>query len=131
MRTKFPVLVVMALGTATMMWTLSGFGMVYQQDASDPITGLESDQAVNDSASNSPAGSEGFSSSTEAQGDNIVGIILTGIQTIVGFASTVAMLPAEMMDLGWPSWAAGPLGTLAVVFVGIGIAQFASNRIYQ
>lgn len=131
MRTIYPTLFVVALGVATLMWTMSGAGALYGQ--TDPISGMQSDDALQQQANNSAAsdGGEFNGSAKGGDSDNIVGLIISGTQAIVSFAGSVALLPAEIERLGFPWWFAFPIGASAQAIVGIGIVQFAANRVYR
>lgn len=127
MRTIVPILFVMALGGAAMMWGMSGFGGLYGNGSPGE---LESASGVNESASNSSVGQ--FSADTGPnEGGNILGLILSGLGRVVGLAGFVAFLPAELHTLGAPWWFAVPIGNIGRVIVGVGVFQFASNRVWQ
>jgi len=132
MRTLYPILVVVALGTATLIWGISGFGDIYGQD--DPIEGSNAGDQLRQQADDSAASDNGsFNASARSgtENDNIVGVILSGISFIVSFATMVALLPLELMNLGFPAYFAAPVGLLAQAIVGVGIVQFATNRYYR
>lgn len=131
MRTITPVLFVLALGTAALIWGMAGAGSIYGQ--SDPVSGMESGDAINESKNDSAVGGGNFSgeaSASEGEGD-IVGLIVSGISNVVGFAAMVGLLPWELQRLGFPSYFAFPIGFLAQGLVGIGIVQFATNRDFK
>jgi hypothetical protein len=131
MRTIYPTLIVVALGVATLMWGLSGFGAIY--GATDPVSDLESGNELEAQANNSAVSGDGsFNGSAQgADSDNIVGLIVSGTQAITGFAGAVALLPWEIQRLGFPYWFAFPMGLSAQAIVGIGVVQFAANRVYR
>lgn len=131
MRTLYFILVVFALGTAGMIWSLSGIGGVY--GPTDPIGDTESADALEAQAANSSANNSGSLNGSARAGDdaNLIGVIITGISTIVNFGGTVVLLPFELQNLGFPRYFAYPVGLLAQAFVGIGIVQWATNRFYQ
>lgn len=132
MRTIKPTLIVVALGVATMMWGVSGFGSLYGQ--TDPVSGLESGEnlrAISDESAVSENGSFNASAKGADESDNIVGMIISGTQAVISFAGSVALLPWELMRIGFPRWFAFPLGLSAQAVVGIGIIQFATNRVYH
>lgn len=128
MRTLYPLLVVLALGAATIVWTLSGVGAIY--GVSDPIgDGSPASDALENQAENSSA-NQGVESSARSSGDSVVGLIFSGLGTIVSVASMVVLLPWELQRLGFPHYFAYPIGLLAQTLVGVGIIQFATNREY-
>lgn len=131
MKTNRFVLVVVALGVATMMWGMSGIGTEY--GATDPITGLESGEKLEQAAEDSPVHENGSFNGSAKGGseDNIVGLIISGTQALVSFTVMVGLLPAELMNLGFPKWFAMPVGLATQAIVGIGIVQFATNRVFH
>jgi hypothetical protein len=132
MRTLYPILVVAALGTATLIWGISGIGTLYTNN--DPVSGeSQSADRLQEQANSSAAAEDGsFEASARGGGsDNIVGLVIAGVQSIVSFATMVALLPFELQRLGFPRYFAYPIGVLAQSLVGIGIVQFASGRFYR
>ena len=127
MRTILPLLFVLALGTSAMMWGMSGFAGVY---GSGTPGELGSADAINESASNSSVGA--FSADAGPnEGGNILGLIFSGHGRVVSLAGFIAFLPAELHTLGMPWWGAFPLGNAGRIFLGIGVFQFATNRLWQ
>lgn len=127
MRTLYPMMLVLALGTAAVMMSMSGFTALHEQD---PTSGLESGDEFQDKANDSAIQEDSeFGGSSVSSGDgDIVGLILAGLERIVSLASLVVLLPAEMNDMGFPWWFALPTGLLMQTIMGIGIVQFASGR---
>lgn len=129
-RTISALLFVVALGTATLIWGLSGFGAVY--GVNDPVSGLESGDALQEQANDSAASNSGqFNGSAENAGDdttNIVGIVISATSSIADLVTLVALLPWELQRLGFPAYFALPIGALTQLIAGISVLQFASNR---
>lgn len=128
MRTIAPVLFVIALGVAALIWGMAGAGTIY--GTNDPVSGSQAGDAIHDASNDSAVGGGNFSgeaSASEGEGD-IVGVIISGIGFIVSFASMVGLLPLEIMNLGFPPYFAIPIGLLAQALVGVGIVEFATNR---
>lgn len=125
MRTIVPVLIVLAIGTSGAMLGMSGFADDW--GAEPPQTDAASSQvnqsAKNVSPNNGPV--EGPVSSGES---NIVGLIASGLGSLVDIAGAVIVLPVTLMNLGFPAWFAIPIGSIAEVIVGIGVFEFATNR---
>jgi hypothetical protein len=120
------------MGTAALIWGLSGAGALY--DGGDPVTGLESGDAVRQQGEGSVVAENGtFNTSAQNSGgsDNIVGVVLSGVSYLTEFAALVALLPLELQALGFPVWFAAPIGLLVQALAGIGIVQFAAGRIYR
>jgi len=130
MRTIKIVLIVAALGTASLMWGLSGMGAVYGQ--SDPVSGLESGDDIKQQGNQSVVSNGSYdASATGASQDSVVGLIIAGTSRITDFAAMAALLPIELNRLGLPYWLAYPVGLIGQAIVGIGIVQFATNRVWK
>lgn len=130
-KTIGPVMFVLALGVATVIWGMSGAGALY--GTQDPVSGAQSGDALHNASDNSSVSGEGnFSgaASGETGDEGIVGIVISGIGFVVGFVKMVGLLPFELMNLGFPPYFAVPIGLLAQALVGVGIVQFATNREY-
>jgi len=127
-RTIFPVLFVLALGTAALIWGMAGAGNIY--GSSDPVDGLNSGSEIVDAKNDSAVGGGSYNGSAggDSDGGGIVGLIISGVDAIVSFVSMVALLPWELMKLGLPEYFALPIGFLAQGLVGIGVIEFATNR---
>lgn len=122
---------VVALGVASLIWGISGFGAVF--GPTDPVSDLESGGEFSNEANDS-AVTENSTFDASAQGsdsDNIVGIIVSGGSRIAEFAGMVALLPWELQRLGVPYYAAYPFGLMVQAIVGIGVVQFAANRVFR
>lgn len=131
-RTLYPILVVAALGTASLIWGLSGFGAVFVDDNSVDAGQSAADQLEGE-ANSSVASDEGEFEASARSGneDNIVGVILSGIQGILGFVTMAALLPVELRRIGFPYYFAYPVGILVQTIVGVGFLQFATGRVYR
>lgn len=127
-RTIFPILFVLALGVAALIWGMSGMGSIY--GTQDPVSGSQAGGELEDASNDSAVGGGSFngSASGETSDGGIVGIIISGISFIVSFASMVGLLPFELMNLGFPNYFAIPIGLLSQALIGLGIVQFATNR---
>jgi hypothetical protein len=125
MRTTAPVLLVFAVAVAGSMLALSGFGAAWgadppQTDAAQSQLDESADQA---NPNNTPV--SGPVSSGESE---IIGLIASGLGSIVDFAAAVALLPLTLINLGVPAWFAYPIGSIAYLLAGIGVIEFATNR---
>lgn len=120
-----PVMLVLVIGVAAAMVTASGFAGVWGapppqiDDASDRVS--ESADGLN--PNNGPV--SGPVSSSESE---IVGLITSGLGTLVDLAGAVVLFPLTLMQLGVPAWAAVPLGSFAEILVGVSLIEFATNR---
>lgn len=133
MRTIYPVILVLCIGAASIMWAGSGIGDVYGE--SDPVQHLESDTALNETAEELPEGAEdnqqGFVSRILPDDDSFLGLITTGAQSMVKFATSVLLIQRELMRLGLPDWFAIPVGTAAQAIGAVGFIQFITGRRYE
>lgn len=127
MRTLYPVLIVIAIGMASIMWSMSGFGLLFGND--DPVSDLESEDRLNQSAQNLE---EDESLEVSDQGrDSFVGSVISAGEQMIGFAKSAVLLPAELQRIGLPPWMAIPLGLGAQSIAFIGFLQFLTGRIYE
>lgn len=128
MKAKFPLIFVVCLSVAGMMWGLSGIGDVL---VSDTASDLDSPDALNDTVDNHSleGGIEG-SSPSSGEGD-IVGLIINGSQSMVGILTLVLLLPLELRDMGFPHWFAYPIGLAAELLTVIGLFQLVMGRRYD
>lgn len=127
MRSQMPVILVMALGVAAMMWGMAGVEDAY---SSDNLDELDSDQELSDQANESAVGEDGEFTGATGQTDDgdIVGLIVSGAGSIARFLGAVVLLPLEIHSLGAPWWFALPIGLSAQTIVGIGLIEFVINR---
>jgi hypothetical protein len=118
-------MLVLVIGVAAAMVTASGFAAVWgapppQIDkASDRVESNASDLSPNEGPVSGPV------SSSESE---IVGLITSGLGTLVDLAGAVVLFPRTLMQLGVPAWAAVPLGFFAEILVGVSLIEFATNR---
>lgn len=126
MRTIGPILLVIALGAAAMMWGMAGVQDAYR---SENIDDLDSDSELEQEANDSAAGDGSFNGSAGQTDDgDIVGLIVSGAGSIASFAGMIALLPVELNNMGAPWWFALPVGVTAQAIVGVGIIEFATGR---
>lgn len=129
MRTIAPVILILAIGTAGIMWSLSGFGLVY--GTGDPVDDIESGEQVNKSAENlQPEEDESFSTSNRG-GDSFVGSVISAGSQIMSLVTAAVLLPMELQRIGLPQWFALPLGLSAQTVAFIGFLQFVSGRVWE
>jgi len=119
------VVLVLAIGTAAAIVTASGFASVWGADppqvqgASDRVEGSAGELGPNDQPISGPV---------SAAESDVVGLITSGLGSITELAGAVVLFPVTLMELGMPAWAALPLGSVAEIFVGVSIIEFAANR---
>jgi hypothetical protein len=118
-------MLVFTIAVAGSMLALSGFGAAWgaeppQTEAAQSQLDQSADQAnPNDAPISGPVSS----------GDSdIVGLIASGLGSITDFAAAALLLPVTLMDLGFPAWAAIPIGSFGYLLAGIGVIEFATNR---
>jgi hypothetical protein len=135
MRGGAPLLVLtLALGLA-FAW-VQGAGLAAAWGVGDdPVPEGTAAQDVLDDAANDSATSQGGAitgdAGTENGDSNIVSLILssaTRVATILGY---VLVLPAVLVELGFPAWFALPLGGVVSLVVTIAIAEWVSGRVFN
>jgi len=123
-------MVVMSLGLAGMMLGASGFEAAWGAPAPKTDAAQEEIEKANESAG--VKGTEGPVSGPVSSSDSsIVGLITDGLRGLVNIAGAVIVLPRTLVNLGFPGWFAWPIGTFASALAGIGIIQFATNRVWK
>jgi hypothetical protein len=130
MRGTVPVLIVLCIGVAGLM--LGGAGFHDAWGAPSPQTGGAQGE-LNKSASdlqpaNRPDNDSLISGPVSSADSSIVGLIASGLGSIVNAAGSVVFLPVTLVNLGFPTWFAYPLGSIAYIVVGISVIEFATNR---
>jgi hypothetical protein len=119
-------MIVLAIGVASMMWTMSGVGGLYNNGADS----LQSANELNESANESSVRGFGADAGPN-QGGNIIGLVFTGLERIISLAGLVILLPVEMANIGFPWWFAWPVGIMTQTVAGIGILEFATQRTWS
>ncbi len=125
MRGTAPVMIVLAIGVATMFVTGSGFADAWGQPA--PETGAAAD-ALNESADNVGPDGQPVEGPVSTGDSEVIGLIASGLGTLFGLAGSVALLPVTLTNLGLPAWFAFPAGALAQIVVGVSLIEWATNR---
>lgn len=128
MRTLAPTMIVLAIAVSGAMIGMSGFADawgVQEPDTAGPQEHLD-EQSSDMNPNNGPV--SGPVSSGES---DVVGLIADGLNSLVDLAAAVALLPVTLNNLGFPWWFAAPIGSLAYIITGIGLIEFASNRVWN
>jgi len=108
------------------MWAGSGIAGVY---GSSPVDGLQSGHAVQEKANESALNQSSIQAdSTQIDDGSIFGLIVTGIRSAIRVFVVVFVLPAELERLGFPRWAAYPMGIFVQLVVSMLLVQLAMNR---
>jgi len=132
MRTLYPVVVILAIGVAGVMWSMSGIGLIYGQD--DPVDTGESSDKLNETAQSPEQESEGdgglFGIGNVGE-ESFVGIAVSAADSIISFVTAAVLLPLELQRLGLPRWFALPLGLGAQSIAFVGFLQFIAGRDYR
>lgn len=129
MRTTFPVVLVLAMAVAAAFFGGSGFNALVQGDQN---TGALEDEVVSAANDSAVKENEGLSAGRAGGGsDDIVGLIVSGGQSIFGFAGMIALLPLSLQNLGFPPWFALPIGSVFYILVTVGVIQFVTGRIWS
>ena len=125
MRTLAPIMIVLCIGVAGSMIGMSGFADAWGSPDVE-TTAAEEELEENAESVNPETGSaEGPVSSGES---SIVGIVVDGSRSLVNIAAATVLLPATLMNLGFPAWFALPIGSIAYLVAGVGVIEFATNR---
>jgi hypothetical protein len=138
MRTLYPIVLVFAIGTAGMMWSMWGMGDHLGQSGDSAIDSLESTDKVEERAGdledeedNEDGGGGFFSAIIQGVDDSIFGIVISAAQSVTSFVKLALLLPMELQRLGLPRPMAYPLGLAAQAISFIGFLQFAAGRPYE
>jgi hypothetical protein len=131
MNTKSVLGVVLAFGIAFSIIAGSGIGAaVFGEDAAgsesaDTLGELQEQSSVDPDGNISEGESTGLSA--DVVGDNeptLVGVAISGGQFLTTLVAAVALLPVTLIRLGFPAYAAVPIGGGAQVIAFIGLIQF-------
>jgi hypothetical protein len=126
MRTTYPVVVVIAIAIASIMFSLSGAGALFGQDPTTDAAGDQLEDKANSSAINEAEG-EGLDLDGTSSSD-LIGFIIDGASAVASVGVLVLILPVAMQNMGFPYWFAFPLGLAAQILVSIGLMQFITGR---
>lgn len=131
MRTLYPVVVILAIGVAGVMWSMSGIGLIYGQE--DPVDTGESSDKLNETAESPEQDSDdgGLFGIGNVGEESFVGIAISAAGSIVDFVTAAVLLPLELQRLGLPRWFALPLGLGAQSIAFVGFLQFIAGRDYR
>lgn len=131
METKHVLGLVLCFGIAFSMLGGSGIGAaVFGEAPGDHETTRAIDQISEDAAVDEDDDS---GLSAEVAGDSeptLVGVAISGGQFAVQLVASVALLPLTLMQLGFPSYMAVPLGGVAQIVALIGLVQFIRGSEY-
>lgn len=125
MRASFVFAIALSMALAGLFMAGSGFNdAMGVDDRGTTISDQLEDRAdTNDTSFTSSA-------RTEEEG-SIPGFIISATETVVGVVWIVLAMPATLRELGFPRWFAYPLGLGFYVIMTIGVAQFASGRVFR
>jgi hypothetical protein len=125
MRAMFAVALALSMAMAGLFMVGSGFNdVVGQEDKASTIAGELEDKANTSDTT--------FDSSARSEDDgSIAGFIISGTSDVVGIIWMVVAIPATLRNIGFPEWFAYPIGLGFYTLVAIGIAQFASGRLFR
>jgi len=121
------------MGLATMMLTGSGAAAYFLADGGD--TTLQ--DSVTEKAEGGPIGGEGedtgLSGSAESENNpgSIVGLVIAGGKLITSFVSLVTLLPFKLQQMGFPYWAAYPVGLSVQLLGSISVVQVVTGRVVR
>ena len=128
MRTKGVVGVVLSFSLAFALMSGSGIGpAVFGEDPG----GAEVSGVVEDASEDASLDEDDGGLIADIAGDDepsIVGLVLSTGAFLTSLLVSVALLPVTLMRLGFPTYAAVPLGGIAQILAFIGLAQFLTGR---
>ena len=131
MQTKTVIGLVLCFGVAFSMLGGSGIGAaIFGEDPGEHETTRAIDKIAEDAEVDDD---EDSGLSAEVAGDSeptLVGVAISGGQFAVQLVAAVALLPLTLMQLGFPSYAAIPLGGIAQIVALIGLVQFIRGSEY-
>jgi hypothetical protein len=128
MRSNILIGVVMSLALAGALMTGSGFaGLVGKGDPTGDIN-----EKVNKKAENSTL-KDGDLSGEDAPSDDdsIISLVIDGAQEIANIIGMVTLLPLTLINMGFPSWFAIPVGAPITIIASIGLVQFVTGRVLR
>lgn len=128
MDTKVFYVAILSIAIGALMWQLGGFGDLFA--GTSPGENLNSGEQVK-GESNTSVVDGNFSGDARASDGSLVGLIISGAQDIIDSVTLVLYLPMELAELGLPTWAARPIGSLASVVIGIGLIQLVIGRVFH
>jgi hypothetical protein len=121
----FAVAIALSMAMAGLFMAGSGFNAAVGVDG----PGVAISDSLEEKANTSDTS---FSSSARSEDDgSIAGFIISGASTVISLVWMVVAIPTTLRNLGFPSWFAYPIGLGVYVLVTIGIAQFASGRLFR
>lgn len=127
MQTKPVIGLVLSFAVAFAMLGGSGFAAdVFGEDAEGHETTEVLDQVAEQAE-------EEDAVSADVGGDNeptLVGMVISGGLFVVDLVVAVGLLPFTLMNLGFPSYVAMPIGSLAYIVGLIGLYQFVGRTEY-
>lgn len=127
MRTIAPIFIVLAIGISGAMLTASGFEDAWGAPA--PSTDAAQEEVSNSSQSGPQNGP--VSGPVSSGDSSIIGLLADSLGTLVSFAGAVLLLPLTLINIGFPAWFVNGIGSVATGVVGIGLIQFAVNRVWK
>lgn len=126
MRTKAPILFVMAVLVVGMAWQMAGVASMLA--GSGPGSGIPASQ-LNDTAGEYNVNDGGLDGSASGgSGSDIIGLVIGGVQDLADIIGLAVMLPFILVELGIPYYWAYPLGLIGQLIAFIGLAELATNR---
>lgn len=129
MRTVGVLAVVLSFGVAFALVAGSGVGIaIFGEDPSGEPAGETLDELGEDAAIGDEEG-EGIGADVGSDSEpTVTGFVLSGGQFVVSLLGSVALLPITLVNLGFPTWFAFPIGSAAQIIAAIGVFQFVTGR---
>jgi hypothetical protein len=128
MRTKFIVLLTLALATGSLIVSMAPFSTAVGED---PAAGMQAGEELKKQANDS-AVNDGIEGDARSSDGDLVGITISGLKRGFNLLVTfTVLLPFTLENLHIPRYGAYPLGLFAQAVMGFGLVQFAANRVYS
>lgn len=131
MDTKFPVVLVLSIGLAVLIFQLSGAALLL--DNAGSIDSSTSDVLQDQNNRSNIENESAYGGNIGPDSDsNIVGVVLGSIPRMLGLLAIPGVIGSEIQVLTpAPWWIAQPVGMFFNIIVYIGGFQIATGRIYE
>lgn len=129
MRGSWAIGLVIAFAVTGAMFAGSGFNAAVAGDSD--TSGVQ--EAISDKSGEGPVSNNGgLGGDPRASNDGtIIGFIIQAVDYGLTLALTVLVLPNLLVNLGFPSWFASPVGWVVQIATSVSLLQFAIGRILR
>jgi hypothetical protein len=120
--------VVLAIAAAAMMFSMSGYGVLYQNNPADGLGPMQS--SLNETASNESV-ENGVEGQISGEDPSLVSMTVNGASSLGSVLAFIALMPVALQNLGFPFWFAYPVGLVVQLFGFIALSQVVIGRILR